>query len=232
VDSKALPYGIQKLCVKVEPQLKFSKLRMHQPYGLILLITKRVVCPGALYPDFDVKHVGVRHYSEYTRSLISIVLYHVALILQEDCFQEAGDSMVCWFLQVQVSDRSDPIFREIQSLMTEKRVLSDEYKNAQFKLNSKRCRMDAMLDEAFGSRRRGNPTLLSENSCDGSRTAMTPMSSTPPTMSVSFPSMSEVLTTSPSAVLPTSTPASVDYCCSTLMGDPLLWQGFVVGCSL
>ncbi len=66
----------------------------------------------------------------------------------------------------QVSDRSDPIFREIQSLMAEKRVLLDEYKNAQFKLNSKRRHTDAMLDDAFDSRRRGNPTLLSENSCN------------------------------------------------------------------
>jgi hypothetical protein len=58
----------------------------------------------------------------------------------------------------QVSDRNDPIFREIQSLMAAKRVLSEEYKNAQIKLNSKRHHTDAMLDEAFGSRRRGNPT--------------------------------------------------------------------------
>ncbi len=51
-----------------------------------------------------------------------------------------------------MSDRSDPIFREIESLtMAEKRVLLEEYKNARFKLNSKRRQTDAMLDEAFGS---------------------------------------------------------------------------------
>jgi hypothetical protein len=105
--------------------------------------------------------------------------------------------------------------------MAEKRVLSKEYKNAQFMLNSKRRHTDAMHDEAFGSRCRGNPTQLSENSCNGSSTAMTPMSSTLPTMSVCFPSTSEVpITTSPSAVLPSSTTSvSNDFSQNDFMSD-------------
>ena len=105
--------------------------------------------------------------------------------------------------------------------MAEKRVLLEVEKNAHFKLNSKRRHTDAMLDEAFGSLCPGNPTLLSENSCDSSRTAMTPMSSTSPIMTVFFPSTSEVLTTtSPSAVLPSrATPVSNDLSQNDFMSD-------------
>lgn len=110
---------------------------------------------------------------------------------------------------LKVSESDHPLVLEIQSLMAEKSVLAEEYKKTQSKLNSKRRHTDVMFEEAFGSRRRGNPTLLSENSCDGSSTAMTHMSSTPPTLSVSFPSVTEahrsMSFTSPSAVLPSTT---------------------------
>ncbi|KAI2491368.1 hypothetical protein MHU86_23188 [Fragilaria crotonensis] len=110
---------------------------------------------------------------------------------------------------LKVSESDHPLVLEIQSLMAEKSVLAEEYKKRKSKLNSKRRHTDVMFEEAFGSRRRGNPTLLSENSCDGSSTAMTHMSSTPPTLSVSFPSVTEahrsMSFTSPSAVLPSTT---------------------------
>ena len=110
---------------------------------------------------------------------------------------------------LKVSESDHPLVLEIQSLMAEKSVLAEEYKKTQSTLNSKRRHTDVMFDEAFGSRRRGNLTLLSENSCDGSSTAMTHMSSTPPTLSVSFPSSvteahRSLSFTSPSAVLPTT----------------------------
>lgn len=49
----------------------------------------------------------------------------------------------------QVTDRSDPLFKEIKELMDKKSKLTRVFKGEQEKLNAKRQMSDEMLEQAF-----------------------------------------------------------------------------------